>query len=50
MDYKTAKVPMEVDFHERSIIGYLLPGKFRKSRKIFSKEGVDIGDWKGIQD
>ena len=43
------RCPWRWTFMERSIIGYLLP-EFRKSRKIFSKEGVDIGGWKGLQD
>ena len=46
---KLPRCPWRWTFIERSIIGYLLP-EFRKSRKIFSKEGMDIGDWKGLQD
>ena len=46
---KLPRCPWRWTFIERSIIGYLLP-EFRKSRKIFSKEGMDIGDWKGLQE
>tara|TARA_B100000686_G_C16647835_1_gene893833 strand:- start:420 stop:917 length:498 start_codon:yes stop_codon:yes gene_type:complete len=46
---KLPRCPWKWTFMERSIIGYLLP-EFRKSRKMFSKEGVDIGGWGGLQD
>ena len=43
------RCPWKWTFMERSIIGYLLP-EFRKSRKLFSKEGVDIDSWESSQD
>ena len=43
------RCPWRWTFMERSIIGYLLP-EFRKSRKLFSKEGLDIGDWRSLRD
>ena len=43
------RCPWKWTFMERSIIGYLLP-EFRKSRKVFSKEGVDINSWEVSQD
>ena len=46
---KLPRCPWKWTFMERSIIGYLLP-EFRKSRKIFSKEGVNIGGWSDSQD
>ncbi|MBI87953.1 MAG: hypothetical protein CMB67_02850 [Euryarchaeota archaeon] len=41
------RCPWKWTFMERSVVGYLLP-EFRKSRKIFSQEGVDINGWKEI--
>ena len=43
------RCPWRWTFMERSIIGYLLP-EFRKSRRLFSKEGLDIGDWSSVRD
>ena len=40
------RCPWKWSFGERSMIGYFLP-EFRRSRVLFSSEGVDIGDWKG---
>ncbi len=40
------RCPWRWTFMERSVIGYLLP-EFRSSRKIFSREGVDIKGWQG---
>jgi len=34
-------------FSERSMIGYFLP-EFRRSRSLFSSEGVDISHWEAI--
>ena len=38
------RCPWKWGFWERSIIGYLLP-EFRRSRRLFSNEGVDIRNW-----
>ncbi len=38
------RCPWKWTFIERSVVGYLLP-EFRKSRKLFSQEGVDIKGW-----
>ena len=43
------RCPWKWTFMERSVIGYLLP-EFRNSRKLFSKEGLDIGSWESSQD
>ena len=40
------RCPWKWTFMERSVIGYLLP-EFRRSRKIFSREGVDTRIWIG---
>jgi hypothetical protein len=40
------RCPWKWSFSERSMIGYFLP-EFRRSRVLFSSEGVDIEDWKG---
>ena len=40
------RCPWKWSFGERSMIGYFLP-EFRRSRVLFSSEGVDIEDWKG---
>ena len=40
------RCPWKWSFGERSMIGYFLP-EFRRSRVLFSSEGVDIGDWMG---
>jgi len=39
------RCPWRWSFMERSIIGFLLP-EFRRSRKSFSKEGIDTSKWK----
>ena len=39
------RCPWKWSFMERSIIGYLLP-EFRRSRKAFSREGIDANSWK----
>lgn len=41
------RCPWKWSFSERSMIGYFLP-EFRRSRVLFSSEGVDIEDWKGL--
>ncbi|MBS65829.1 MAG: hypothetical protein CMA93_05880 [Euryarchaeota archaeon] len=41
------RCPWKWSFSERSMIGYFLP-EFRRSRALFSSEGVDISDWEGI--
>jgi hypothetical protein len=38
------RCPWKWGFWERSIIGYRLP-EFRRSRRLFSNEGVDIRNW-----
>ncbi len=43
------RCPWKWTFMERSVIGYLLP-EFRSSRKIFSKEGLEIGSWESSGD
>ncbi len=43
------RCPWKWTFTERSVIGYLLP-EFRKSRKLFSEEGVEIDNWERSQD
>ena len=40
------RCPWMWSFSERSMIGYFLP-EFRRSRTLFSSEGVDIEDWEG---
>ncbi|MDP6661820.1 MAG: hypothetical protein QF760_01185 [Candidatus Thalassarchaeaceae archaeon] len=40
------RCPWKWGFWERSIIGYLLP-EFRRSRRQFSNEGIDIRNWQG---
>mgnify|MGYP001186580108 CR=1 FL=1 len=40
------RCPWKWSFSERSMIGYFLP-EFRRSRTLFSSEGVDIKDWEG---
>ena len=42
---KLPRCPWKWSFMERSMIGYLLP-EFRSSRKMFSKEGLDVKSWK----
>ena len=42
------RCPWKWSFGERSMIGYFLP-ECRRSRVLFSSEGVDIKDWKGLQ-
>jgi hypothetical protein len=39
------RCPWKWSFMERSIIGYLLP-EFRRSRKAFSREGIDTSNWR----
>ena len=41
------RCPWKWSFSERSMIGYFLP-EFRRSRALFSSEGVDISDWEGL--
>jgi len=41
------KCPWEWSFLEKSMIGYMIP-EFRKSIKLFKKEGIDIKNWKSI--
>ena len=41
------RCPWKWSFMERSIIGALLP-EFRRSRKAFSGEGIDIKSWSGV--
>lgn len=43
------RCPWKWTFMERSVIGYLLP-EFRNSRKVFSKEGLEVGSWKSSED
>ena len=43
------RCPWKWSFMERSIIGALLP-EFRRSRKAFSREGINIKSWKGVAD
>ena len=38
------RIPWKWSFVERSIIGYLLP-EFRRSRKQFANEGIDLKRW-----
>jgi len=40
------RCPWKWSFSERSMIGYFLP-EFRRSRVLFSSEGMDISDWQG---
>ncbi len=40
------RCPWKWSFSERSMIGYFLP-EFRRSRVLFSSEGLDISDWQG---
>jgi len=42
------RCPWRWSFWERSIIGYLLP-EFRRSRKQFVREGIDIKHWKKVE-
>ena len=41
------RCPWKWSFSERSMIGYFLP-EFRRSRALFSSEGVDISDWQAL--
>lgn len=41
------RCPWKWSFMERSIIGALLP-EFRRSRKAFSGEGIDIKSWSSV--
>ena len=41
------RCPWVWSFSERSMIGYFLP-EFRRSRSLFSSEGVDISHWEAI--
>ena len=41
------RCPWKWSFSERSMIGYFL-AEFRRSRALFSSEGVDISDWEGL--
>ena len=41
------RCPWKWSFSERSMIGYFLP-EFRRSRSLFSSEGVDISHWEAI--
>ena len=41
------RCPWKWSFSERSMIGYFVP-EFRRSRALFSSEGVDISDWEGL--
>lgn len=40
------RCPWKWSFSERSMIGYFLP-EFRRSRVLFSSEGMGISDWQG---
>tara|TARA_B100000676_G_scaffold181558_1_gene178226 strand:+ start:42 stop:518 length:477 start_codon:yes stop_codon:yes gene_type:complete len=40
------RCPWKWSFSERSMIGYFLP-EFRRSRVLFSSEGLEISDWQG---
>ena len=41
------KCPWKWSFLEKSLIGYMIP-EFRKSIKLFKKEGIDIKNWESI--